>query len=81
VIASGDQVAVRLRGLVKRTATDIGGAVVGMMPTSGSCTNVTTGQQVTFPYTSGATAASCGTAGLVIQPGEAVQLRVQGVAE
>jgi hypothetical protein len=42
---------------------------------------VTTAQQVTFPYTSGATAASCGAAGLAVQAGEAVQLRVQGVAE
>jgi hypothetical protein len=80
-ITSGDRVAVRLRGPVQREATDVGGAVVGMTPSRGTCTNVTTGQQVTFPYTRGATAASCGAAGLVVQAGEAVQMRVQGVAE
>jgi hypothetical protein len=80
-IASGDRVALRLRGPVKRTAIDVGGAVVGMTPRSGSCTNLTTGQQVTFQYMGGATAASCLAAGLVVQPGEAVQMRVQGVAE
>jgi hypothetical protein len=80
-LTSGDRVAVRLRGPVQREATEVGGAVVGMTPSRGTCTNVTTGQQVTFPYTSGATASSCGAAGLVVQAGEAVQLRVQGVAE
>jgi hypothetical protein len=81
VITSGNRVALRMRGPVQQNATDVGGAVVGMTPSRGTCTNVTTGQQVTFPYTNGATAASCGAAGLVVQAGEAVQLRVQGVAE
>jgi hypothetical protein len=80
-ITSGDRVALRVRGPVQRTATDVGVAVAGMTPSCGSCTNVTTGQQVTFPYTSGATTASCGAAGLVVQAGEAVQMRVQGGAE
>jgi hypothetical protein len=80
-VTPGDRVALRLRGPVQRTATDVGGAVVGMTPRRGSCTNRTTGQQVTFPYTSGATAASCLAAGLVVQLGEVVQLRVQGAAE
>jgi hypothetical protein len=80
-VSPGDQVALRVRGLVKRKATDVGGAVAGMTPRRGTCTNVTTGQQVTFPYTSGATAASCGAAGLVVQAGDHVQLRVQGGAE
>jgi hypothetical protein len=80
-IASGDRVALRLRGPVQRTATDVGGAVVGMTPSRGSCTNLTTGQQVTLQYMRGATAASCLAAGLVVQTGEAVQMRVQGVAE
>jgi hypothetical protein len=80
-ITSGDRVALRLRGPVRQTATDVGGAVVGMTPQRGTCTNVTTGQQVTFPYTGGATAASCGAAGFVIQLGDQVQLRVQGAAE
>jgi Right handed beta helix region len=80
-ITSGDRVAVRLRGPVQREATDVEGAVVGMTPSRGSCTNLTTGQQVTLQYMGGATAASCGTAGLVMQPGEDVQMRVQGVAE
>jgi hypothetical protein len=80
-VTPGDQVDMRLRGPVKWKATDVGVAVAGMTPSHGTCTNRTTGQQVTFPYTSGATAASCLTAGLVVQPDEAVQLRVQGIAE
>jgi hypothetical protein len=80
-VTAGDRVALRLRGPVKQNATDVGGAVVGMTPSRGTCTNRTTGQEVTFPYTGGATAASCVAAGLVVQAGEAVQLRVQGVAE
>jgi hypothetical protein len=80
-VTPGDQVALRVRGPVKRKATDVGGAVAGMTPRRGSCTNLTTGQQVTLQYMGGATAASCGTAGLVMQPGEAVQMRVRGEAE
>ena len=45
------------------------------------CRNLTTGQQVTFQYMGGATAASCAAAGLVVQPGDHVQMRVQGAAE
>jgi hypothetical protein len=52
-----------------------------MTPSRGSCTNLTTGQQVTLQYMRGATAASCLAAGLVVQLGEVVQLRVQGAAE
>jgi hypothetical protein len=80
-VTPGDQVALRVCGPVMRKATDVGGAVAGMTPRRESCTNLTTGQQVTLQYMGGATAASCGTAGLVMQPGEAVQMRVQGVAE
>jgi hypothetical protein len=43
-LTSGDRVAVRLRGPVRPNATDVGGAVVGMTPSRGTCTNVTTGQ-------------------------------------
>jgi hypothetical protein len=81
VITSGNQVALRVRGPVQQNTTDVGGAVVGMTPRRGSCTNLTTGQQVTLQYMRGATAASCLAAGLVVQTGEAVQMRVQGVAE
>jgi predicted outer membrane repeat protein len=80
-ITSGDRAALRLRGPVKREATEVGGAVVGMTPRRGSCTNLTTGQQVTLQYMRGATVASCLAAGLVVHTGEAVQMRVQGVAE
>ncbi len=80
-VTPGDRVALRLRGPVQQSFTDVGGAVVGMVPSSGRCMNLVTGQQVTFPYTRGATAASCLAAGLVVQAGQAVQLRVQGVAE
>jgi hypothetical protein len=52
-----------------------------MTPSGGKCTNLTIGQQVTLHYMKGATAASCVAAGLVVQAGEVVQLRVQGVAE
>jgi hypothetical protein len=81
VITSGNQVALRVRGPVQQNATDVGGAVGGMTPRRGSCTNLTTGQQVTLHYVGGATAASCLAAGLVVPTGEAVQMRVQGVAE
>jgi hypothetical protein len=80
-VTPGDQVALRARGPVQKNATDVGGAVAGVTPQRGTCTNVTTGQQVTLHYMRGATAASCLAAGLVVQAGEAVQLRVQGVAE
>jgi hypothetical protein len=52
-----------------------------MAPTSGGCTNLTTGQQVTFQHVQGATAASCVAAGLIVQPGNTVQLHVAGAAE
>jgi len=80
-VSAGDQVALRVRGPVKTGATDVGGAVVGMTPSRGSCTNLTTGQQVQFQHMAGATAASCVAAGLRVHPGETVQLRVQGVVE
>ena len=80
-VTPGDQVAQRVRGPVKTSATDIGGAVGGMVPSSGGCTNLTTGQQVTFQHMRGATAASCVAAGLVVHPGDRVQMRVQGAVE
>jgi len=59
---------------------------VGMAPPNGGgCTNRTTGQQVKFQALfqgmPGATAASCVAAGLVVQPGDSVQLHVAGAAE
>jgi hypothetical protein len=84
-VTAGDEVALRVRGPVTRGATDVGGAVVGMAPRGGGCTNRTTGQQVKFEALFqgelGATAASCVAAGLVVQPGDQVQMRVQGAAE
>ena len=85
VATSGDQVALRVRGPVTQGAKDVGGAVVGMAPNGGGCTNRTTGQQVKFQALfqgmPGATAASCVAAGLVVQPGDSVQLHVAGAAE
>jgi len=56
-----------------------------MAPNGGGCTNRTTGQQVKFQALfqgmPGATAASCVAAGLVVQPGDSVQLHVAGAAE
>ena len=80
-VAAGDRLALRVRGPVNKGATDVGGAVTGMTPSSGGCANRTTGQQVTFQHMVGATAASCVAAGLVVQEGEAVQMHVQGAAE
>jgi hypothetical protein len=84
-VTAGDQVALRVRGPVEASAADVGGAVVGMTPKGGRCTNLTTGQQVPFRALfqgiRGATAASCVAAGLIVHPGETVQLRVQGTAE
>jgi len=74
-----------VRGRVKKGATDVGGAVAGMAPTSGGCTNRTTGQEAPFEALfqgqRGATAASCVAAGLVVHPGDSVQLHVAGAAE
>jgi hypothetical protein len=80
-VTAGDQVALRVRGPVKNVATDVGGAVVGMVPSSAGCTNLTTGQKVTFQHMKGATAASCVAAGLVVHRGDHVKMSVQGVAE
>jgi hypothetical protein len=84
-VSSRDQVALRVLGPIEAGATDVGGAVAGMTPSGGSCTNLTTGQQVPFQALfqgiPGATAASCGAAGLVIHSGDQVQMRVQGAAE
>jgi hypothetical protein len=80
-VIGGDQVAMRVQGSVNEGATDVGGAVVGMAPTSGGCTNLTTGQAVTFQHMVGATAASCVAAGLVVHPGDGLQMSVHGVAE
>jgi Right handed beta helix region len=80
-VSSGDQVALRVQGPVNKDATDVGGAVVGMAPRSGGCTNLTTGQSVKFQHMVGATAGSCVAAGLVVHPGESVQMSVQGGAE
>ena len=60
---------------------DVGAAAVGMAPSGGRCANLTTGQQVTYQHMQGATAASCVAAGLVVRPGDRVQMRVQGAAE
>jgi hypothetical protein len=80
-VPAGALVAILVRGPVKQGATDVGGAVVGMQPSSGGCMNLTTGQQVPFEHMVGTTAGSCVTAGLVIHPKDTVQIHVQGVAE
>jgi hypothetical protein len=79
-VSSGDQVSLRARGPVQASATDVGGAVAGMAPSSGSCTNLMTGQQVPFQHMAGATAASCVVAGLVMHPGDTIQINVRGLA-
>jgi hypothetical protein len=81
LVSSGDRVTMQVHGTVWAGATDVGGAVTSMVPTSGGCTNVTTGQQVKFQHMVGATVASCVAAGLVVQPWETVQMNVQGAAE
>src|SRR5262249_29732227 len=80
-ITSGDQVSMRAQGPVEQGATDVGGAVTGMTPSSGGCTNLTTGQSVTFQHMVGATAGSCVAAGLMVHPGDQVQMSVAGAAE
>jgi hypothetical protein len=84
-VSPGDEVVLRVHGPVEAGATDVGGAVVGMAPSSGGCTNRTTGQEAPFEALfqgeRGATAASCTAAGLVIQPGDQVQIHTRGVAE
>jgi hypothetical protein len=80
-VSSGDRVTMHVRGRVHKGATDVAGAVVGMAPTSGGCTNRTTGQQVPFRGMPGATAGSCVAAGLAVQPGDLIHISVQGGAE
>jgi hypothetical protein len=80
-VTAGDRVALHVRGPVKQGSTDVDGAVTGMAPSSGGCANLTTEQQVTFQHMKGATAASCVAAGLIIHPGDQVQMHVQGAAE
>ena len=84
-VRSGDQVALQVRGPMQTGASDVGGAVAGMVPSGGRCTNLTTGQQVLFQALfqgiRGATAASCVAAGLIVHPGDTVQMRVAGAAE
>jgi hypothetical protein len=48
----------RVRGTVAGGATDVGGTVTGLQPSSASCTNLRTGQQVQFRMMRGATAGS-----------------------
>jgi hypothetical protein len=80
-VEAEDRVSLLVRGPVEKDATDVGGAVTGMAPTSGGCTNLTTGQQVKFQHMRRATEASCVAAGLVVEAGDVVQIRVQGVVE
>jgi hypothetical protein len=80
-VSAGNTVTMQVLGTVEEAATDVGGAVTGIALLSGSCTNVTTGQQVQFQDLLGAREASCVAAGLVVQPGETVQMQVKGVAE
>lgn len=84
-ITSGDEVIMSVQGPVEQGTTDVGGAVTGMAPSSGGCTNLTTGQQAPFQALfqgkRGATAVSCVAAGLVVHPGDSVQISVHGVAE
>jgi hypothetical protein len=80
-VSPGDHVSILARGPVDKAATDVSGAVVGMQPSSAGCTNLTTEQQVTFQHMVGATAGSCVAAGLVVHPGETVQMSVAGAAE
>jgi hypothetical protein len=70
-----------VRGTVEAGATDVGGAVTGMAPTSGGCTNFTTGQSVKFQRMAGATVGSCVAGGRVVHAGDTVQMSVQGSAE
>jgi hypothetical protein len=80
-VTAGDRVSILARGPVDKGATDVGGAVVGMTPSSAGCTNLTTGQQVTFDHMVGATAGSCVAAGLGVHPGDQMQMSVAGSAE
>jgi hypothetical protein len=80
-ITPGDFARMRVQGTVQVGATDVSGAVTGLRPSSGGCTNLTTGQSVAFQHMVGATAGSCVAAGLVVHPGDTVQMRVAGAAE
>jgi hypothetical protein len=77
-VTAGDRVSLLVRGPVAKGATDVGGAVTGMTPSSAGCTNQTTGQEVWFQWMVGATAASCAAAGLVVQAGDDLEMGVQG---
>jgi hypothetical protein len=80
-VSPGDRVTIQVLGTVEAGATDVGGAVTGMAPLSGSCTNVTTKDQEPFHDMVGPREVSCGAAGLDVEPGQTVQMSVKGVAE
>jgi hypothetical protein len=80
-VHAGHTVSIQVLGTVEDSATDVGGVVTGMAPLSGSCTNVTTGDQEPFQDMTGAREVSCVAAGLDVEPGQTVQMSVRGVAE
>jgi hypothetical protein len=80
-VHAGHTVSIQVLGTVEDSATDVGGAVTGMAPLSGSCTNVTTEDQEPFQGMAGAREVSCAAAGLDVEPGQTVQMSVRGVAE
>ena len=63
-VTAGDRVSLLVRGHVVRGATDVSGAVTGMTPSSGGCTNLTTGQAVAFQHL-GTSLAELGRRGLL----------------
>jgi hypothetical protein len=84
-VTPGDQVSQRVQGPMAVNVTDVGGTVTGIVPSGGRCTNRTTEQQVPFQALfqgmRGATVASCVVAGLVVHPGDHLQMSVAGAAE
>lgn len=74
-VASGDEIAVRLRGSF---VSGVAGTVAGFMHLRVSCRNETTGQSVSTGRSQGPW--DCGAAGLVASPGDEVVARIHGVA-
>jgi Putative Ig domain len=81
IVNSGDWVALTIaRAQVADSSTDISGSVTGMVPTEGSCRNVTTGHTVRLKP-DGTTSWDCAAAGLMVNPGDHLTLTVSGIAE
>ena len=63
------------------TCAAVGGSVTGVSPTVVVCRNLTTKQSIRMKLSDGMTAWNCEQAGLVVNPGDRIQITVQGTTD